>query len=350
MARGGAAAVPLWLASVVYRMGFALVKAVRRPSVRLGIPVISVGNITVGGAGKTPLVGWLAEELAHRGYRVGIVARGYKRDSDEPLLARGDEIQKMDVEATGDEVKLLAQMLPDVMFSIHKTKARAARVLAASSAADVIVVDDGFQHWALHRDVDIVALDASMDPKLALPFPRGMLREGFRALGRADLIIITRANLGRHVEWVRDQISRAPGEAEAFEARFVANDIHADFVNRLPITYLRSRSVFLFAGIGHFGGLAEQVKRLAGKVAGTMELEDHQSFSAALLERIRAAAERQKADLLLTTAKDWVKLGDFDFGRETYYLGLTVKIDKDRELLEIIEQKLTLKRQAGAHG
>jgi tetraacyldisaccharide 4'-kinase len=149
---------------------------------------------------------------------------------------------------------------------------------------------------------------------------------------------------------VREQISRAPGEAEAFEARFVAHDIHADFDNRLPVTYLKSRSVFLFAGIGHFGVLMEQVKRLAGKLAGTMELEDHQSFDAALLERIRSAAERTKADLILTTAKDWVKLGDFDFGRETYYLGLTVRIDKDRELLEIIERKLTQRRQAGAHG
>ena len=180
----------LWLVSFVYRLGFILKKRIAGAPVRVRVPVLSVGNLTVGGSGKTPIVARLAQDLIAHGVRVGIVSSGYGRPDPVPILTPGYRVQEMEVASTGDEVMLLAQQLPNAVFSVDAHKWQAAQKLADSGDVDMIMVDDGFQHFNLARDLDLVTYDAGLTKRMLKPFPYGMLRESVRALDRADIIIL----------------------------------------------------------------------------------------------------------------------------------------------------------------
>ena len=183
----------LWLLSFGYRLGFWLRRTMAGTPVKVSTPLISIGNISVGGSGKTPMVAFLTEDLMDKGVRVGIVSSGYGRSDSKPFIAPGYKVQQMDVNVTSDEVMLLAHRLPDAVFSVNSIKTTAAQELAKSDQVDAIIVDDGFQHHRLERDIDLVTYDAGLKKRWLKPFPYGLLRESRKALGRADMIVITRS-------------------------------------------------------------------------------------------------------------------------------------------------------------
>lgn len=332
----------LWLASLVYRTGFYLKRVIVGSPVELDLPVLSIGNITVGGSGKTPLVAVIANDLINSGVRVGIVSSGYGRSDQQSFLAPGYKVQDMAVAATGDEVMLLAQRLPEAVFSVDRVKARAAQQLAESGQVDVIVVDDGFQHFALARDIDLVTFDAGLRRRLQKPFPYGVLREPRRALGRADILVVTRARFATDLNALKRALRRLNPDAPIYHCSFIPNHlIGRDRCH--SVKYIHDKSVFLFAGVGNFRALKHQVSPLAGDLDFALELSDHQVYDQPLLERIKTLADKHESDVILTTAKDWVKLGDFDFGREFYYLDISVDLDPGEEkLLAYLREKLNL--------
>ncbi|RME22837.1 MAG: tetraacyldisaccharide 4'-kinase [Candidatus Zixiibacteriota bacterium] len=338
-------AFALRLISWCYRVVVAYRRRFPPQQVRVEVPVISVGNVTVGGTGKTPIVGMLAGRLLRDGLRVGIVSAGYGRAEHRTILEPGYRIQKLSAETVGDEVRLLAEKLPEAIFCVDKSKAHAARMLAADKRVDVIIVDDGFQHRKLARDIDIVTYDASLKPKLLKMFPYGLLREPLSALDRADVVIVTRARFATDISETLRALRRYNDVASFYTAQFVPSDI-VNENGRLPVKYLKDKSAFLFAGVGNFESLRRQVAALVGDLDGWLELSDHQRYNPALLRRIRHLAEKHNSDLLLTTAKDWVKLGHFDFGREIYYVDITVDLDPGEEkLTDRIRQRLNLARR-----
>jgi tetraacyldisaccharide 4'-kinase len=215
----------LWLASFVYRLGFILKKLILGDPIRVGVPVLSVGNITVGGSGKTPIVARLAQDLLAQGVHVGIVSSGYGRPEPVPILAPGYRVQEMEVAHTGDEVMLLALQLPSAVFSVDASKWQAAQKLAATGDVDVIILDDGFQHFRLARDLDLVTYDAGLKKQLLQPFPYGMLRESTRALERADIIIVTRAKLASDISAIKRELRALSPKASLYHAGFRAVDI-----------------------------------------------------------------------------------------------------------------------------
>jgi tetraacyldisaccharide 4'-kinase len=332
----------LWLLSVGYRAGLALRRWTAGPPVELTIPVLSVGNITVGGAGKTPLVLHIARKLTELNVRVGIVASGYGRSGDEPLLESGRILSRRDAHQIGDEVKLLATRLPDVLFAIDRTKTLAARKLAATGSAQVIIVDDGFQHCRLKRNLDIVALDTSVRPRLHRLLPGGILREPLAGLQRADIVILTRTDLCDDRRFFDEITSGLPASTAKFSAQFVLEELIGPN-QRIAITSLRGRRVLLFAGIGNFAALQSQVETLCGGPVTTMELGDHQSYDRSLVERIRRAGEAAEADLFVTTEKDWMKVSSFDFGHEIYYVAQKVELEPGGDqLIEMLTRRLGL--------
>ena len=335
----------LWVASLLYRVGAALHQRLSGPPTAVGKPVISVGNLSVGGAGKTPLVGMLAARLLDAGLRVGVVSSGYGRQSDEPVLEPGYRVQRMDTGRVGDEVRLLAERLPEAVFAVDASKTAAARRLADRDDVDVIIVDDGFQHRRLRRDLDIVAYDAAVKRRVLKLFPYGILREPLSALKRADIIVVTRARFATDIKELLKRLARINPLASLYTAQFVPEAL----VGRdrsLPVKYLEDKSVFLFAGVGNFLSLRRQVAALAGDLDGWLELSDHQVYDTALLEHIKRLADRYDSDVIVTTAKDWVKLGDFDFGREIYYLDISVDLDPGEEKLTAqVLQRLNLTPQ-----
>jgi len=336
----------LWLVSMVYRVGFALKRGAGTAQVKLDLPVVSVGNIAVGGTGKTTLVAFLGRFLLNEGIRVGVVSSGYGRAATEPVVQPGYKIIKMDAATTGDEVRLLAELLPEALFSVDRSKAQAAQNAASTGEVDILLVDDAFQHYGLHRDLDIVTYDAGVPENQLKPFPLGLLREPVSALSRADVIIITRSDFARDLSSIRRRLKRINDRAEHYHARFVA-DMLIGRERSLPVKYLEDKSVFLFAGIGNFGVLKKQVSALCSDLDEAWELADHQRYDEKLLIELKEAADGHDSDLILTTAKDWVKLGNFDFGREIYYLTQSVDLDPGEEkLVSFIQESFKLGKQS----
>ena len=322
----------LWLCSWVYRIIYFFYIDFVKTKVALDIPVISIGNITVGGTGKTPLVEFLARFFINDGYKVGIVSSGWGRESKEYLIEDGYMLVNRDVTEVGDEVMYLASVLPEAVFSIGPVKAEAANNLSFKDRPDLIIVDDGFQHWKLNRDVDIVTFDGAVKSHYLKAFPYGLLREPIFALKRADILVITRANMSRDIEAIENRLNEINPSADHYRAQFKIGELVGKD-NRLPVKYLDDKSVFLFAGIGNFRPLKKQVASLVSDLDYALELSDHQVYDSATLAHIKKMADKFDSDVILTTAKDWVKIGDYDFGRNIYYLTLTVDLDPGEEKL-----------------
>ena len=335
-----------WLLSFPYRIGYYLVRLFASRPVKVNVPVISVGNVTVGGTGKTPTVACLAEHLMNDGFQVGIVSSGYGRaNRDLSFVRPGYQVQTMDSDDTGDEVNLLAHLLPQAIFSVATVKADAARKIADEQSVDVVIVDDGFQHRRLHRDLDLVTFDLAVPSRMLKWFPLGLLREPLDALKRADIIVATRSNFARDLGLQMKWLARMSPDAELYSGQFLNSDLIGRTEKR-SLKYLEDKSVFLFAGIGNFKPLKRQVTALCADLDEALELSDHQQYDKSLLERIKQMADAHDSDVILTTGKDWVKLPDFAFGREIYNLGQTVDLDPGEEtLLRSIKQRLDLHRR-----
>lgn len=335
-----------WPLAWLYRLGFWLVRQFAGAPVSLGVPVISIGNITVGGTGKTPTIEFIARGLLNEGYKVGIVSRGYGRASHETVVEPGYKIQRMEVGLVGDEVKYLANSLPEAIFSVDDSKTEAGLRLVESEQLDLVLVDDGFQHCSLKRDIDLVTYDAALPERALKLFPRGVMREPLGSLKRADIVILTRSDFATDIHNLRKRLIRKSPRAEFYLARFTADEL-VGRENRWPVKYLEDKSIYLFAGIGNFLAFKKQVGALSADIDAQMELADHQEYTSELLGKIKSEAVRHDSDLLLTTGKDWVKLGDYDFGREVCYLNQIVDLDPGEEkLISRIKTRLALRDTA----
>ncbi|MEJ5369443.1 MAG: tetraacyldisaccharide 4'-kinase [Bryobacteraceae bacterium] len=270
----------LWLA------GMALHRALVRPKA-LERPVISIGNLAMGGAGKTPLVRWLARELAARGIRPAVLTRGYRRASTRPVAALPGE--SLPVELTGDEPQLL---LRDgcAAVAIGADRLAASRLLIDQRAfrPDVFLLDDGFQHWKISRSLDIVLIDA-IDPFRGGVFPAGRLREPFSALARAGAVVVTRAENGRNYSGILQEIRKYNAECPVFFARFYAEK--PDIPAEAPVAAL--------CGIGQPESFRRTLASLGIRPACFRAFPDHHRYSEADLRPLL-----DRFPVLLTTEKD----------------------------------------------
>ena len=261
------------------------------------VPVISVGNLTLGGTGKTPLVAWVARWLATRGRRPAIVSRGYASRPGE----------------TSDEAAELAILLPGVPHVADRDRV-AGVAAAAGRGADVAVLDDGFQHRRLRRDLDIVALDASDPFGCGHLFPRGLLRESPHGLTRADAVVLTRATsvpTARRAE-IRQVVERTRSGRPPLiwveaEHRPVALRSAAGAVERLDRA--RGTRVAAFCGIGNPAAFRRTLADHGVGPAGFRSFADHHAYDGADLEALAAWARDLQAELVVTTLKDLVKIG-----------------------------------------
>src|ERR1044072_5185177 len=199
----------------LYRSGFLKTESV-------GVPVVSVGNLTTGGTGKTPLVEWVARALAHEGLRACVLTRGYGRADEGRRVVASDGARVLAaVEECGDEPRLLAERLLGVAAVVcDRDRVAAARWARAELGAEVFVLDDGFQHLRIARNLDVVTLDARARWGGGHMLPRGRLREPASGLARADCVVITRAELAADIEGLRGEVSRlSGGHAAVFTSR-----------------------------------------------------------------------------------------------------------------------------------
>ena len=270
-------------------------------------PSISVGNLTFGGTGKTPFVEFLARRFRLEGRIPAILSRGYGRRSRGVVVVSSGHGPLVSPEEGGDEPVALAGAAPGVIVVVGERREDAAR-RAADLGADLLLLDDGYQHLAVRRDVNLLLLDAR-DPfgggRLA---PAGRLREPVSAAERADAVVFTRVDRGAPPETAREALARFAPRAPVFHARIRAAGLRDEHGAPLEAAALPPRRVLAVCGIAHPEAFAATLAEAGVLPEERLEFRDHQPYGQRPLARIRAAAERTGASFLVTTEKDAVKL------------------------------------------
>jgi tetraacyldisaccharide 4'-kinase len=340
----GAARAGLTAESIVYRLLIRIRQLYYRVwpwSVkRVGRPVICVGNLTTGGTGKTPMAAWIAQRLSAEGVRVGLVTRGY----------RGRAVQYRDdraAEAAGqwrvesDEAMLLARLCPAAEVVIDADRVGGAR-RAIERGAEALVLDDGFQHFRLGRDLNVVLVDATCPLGYGHLLPRGLLREPVGGLRRAGVIVVTRSEAVDSSErvWLASRLRRWSGGRPVLFARHRVTGFVT--VSGRPVTDASADAMqaVIFAGVGQFGAFRRTVEGLGVRVLAAYEYPDHHYYTAEEIAAWPEAASRLDANVLLTTEKDAVRLTGRWADGAIRLLAVRVEIDMDEEdgkmLLEAI--------------
>ena len=282
------------------------------PRTVLAVPVISVGNITAGGTGKTPFVIEVVRRLEGVGRNPAVISRGYKAVDGEP----------------NDEERLIRKHCPHVVCLSDPDRGRAAETACQRFGADVIVLDDAFQHRRLGRTVDIVVIDATCPFGYGHLLPRGLLREPVRGLQRADVVVITRC----------DQVSRTELSRLAARLRRLADraiqlrcNHRVTAIERLdgtPVNEpLAGKRAVLFAAIGHPGAFVTTVQSLGVDVVGTRWWPDHHHYRMADINALQKTGAWPPYDLLITTEKDAIKLAEWERGESPSIVVVRVAID-----------------------
>jgi tetraacyldisaccharide 4'-kinase len=298
---------------------------------RLARPVISVGNITTGGTGKTPVVRWLAENLSD--LRPAILLRGYKSAA-----------------GFSDEQLLLQVQLPNIPIIARPDRRRgAAAALARQHDTGLFILDDGFQHRQIAHDFDLVLIDATNPFGFGHVLPRGLLREPLAGSARADAFLVTRSSqvAPTDLQDVESVISRHNSRAPIYHADHILAGVRCG-EQSLSIDSLRGKRLFLFCGIGNPTSLRNQLAGLKLTVVGFHIFSDHHSYSAADLDRLSTERSESRADLLITTEKDWTKIASLNhpitasIGR--VQLSITFRAGDEAKLLELV--RLSISRPA----
>jgi len=311
------------------------------PVRRLPAPVVSVGNLTVGGTGKTPVTACLARRLQEASRRVAILSRGYgcqrrgvTRLSDgQRLLARPP--------AVGEEAYWLARTLPGAAVYTGAARFEAGMAAWREFQPDLFLLDDGFQHFQLHRDLDIVLLDAASPFGNGRLLPRGPLREPVAALAAAQVLILTRFQAGAHDGALADLKSAFP------EKTILTADIAPVTARRYPggetrpPEALKGRALSAFAGLARPQVFARTLAELEVRLTGFRAFPDHQAFSRQDLQELVREAGAQQAEALITTGKDWARLGgEWQADLPLWVLEVEARIPQVHRLLELLDRKI----------
>jgi tetraacyldisaccharide 4'-kinase len=298
LARG--ALIPLgWIYGAVLGIRAGMYHRGLLSSYRAGIPVISVGNIAVGGTGKTPAVDLLVKLLLARGIRVAVVSRGYGARIKGVRVVCAGQGPLLSSAECGDEPYLLAHRNPRALVLVSPRRGEGVRMAEEELGAEAIILDDGFQHLAVQRDLDIVLLDARRPLGNGRVLPAGILRESPSALKRGDLFLLTRC-------------TDPPGEdpslsGEVLHSRHVlAQKVVSLDGETAPPAALSGRRGVAFAGIADPGSFFGALERAGLNLVERIAFADHAPYGEAQIEKLRRAA--RNADYLITTEKDGVKL------------------------------------------
>lgn len=300
---------------------------------RLPLPVISIGNITVGGTGKTPVTLLTARMLMERGLKVAVLSRGYggSLEGQTAVVSDGRSIL-LTPEQCGDEPVLLARSLPGLLVVIGSDRYRAGLLAREQLDPDIFLLDDGFQHLRLHRDLNILLLDYRRPFGNGFTLPAGLMREPSSAAMRADLLILTRCTGDATAAVPCLPVCRSIHRLSSFN-RLADNAA-------LDAAMLGQTRVAAFAGIADPTAFYSNLEQLGIRPVATLSLPDHEPYGRDTLERVNLLARSSKADWLLTTEKDGVKLklADTDPGVCVVTARLEIVLEDETPLRQALDR------------
>ena len=303
---------------------------------KLERPVISVGNITTGGTGKTPLVEWVARTLAAKGKKVCILTRGYGRKDPhlQVIVSDGYGVLASPTEA-GDEPYLLATNLKGLAAVISSADRIAAGHEAINDfGSDCFVLDDGFQHLRLARDLNIVTIDATNPWGGGSLLPFGRLRESREGMSRADCVVITRCDQVRSLDTLRGEILKFAGDRPIFQSHMRMSRVSS--LKNGPAALSSPARLAAFCAIGNPSAFFEHLRRAGYELVLERSFPDHHVFSQEEIDSLIKSAKEVGANSLITTAKDAVKLRTLSFSVPCYVLEIEIAIENGEELARMI--------------
>jgi tetraacyldisaccharide 4'-kinase len=318
-------------------------------STSLEVPTISVGNITVGGTGKTPLVAYIADILATKGERVCILTRGYGRaNARQRVLVSDSKSIFVSPREAGDEPYELARKLIGKAFVIADADRVAAGIWARQKfGITAFVLDDAFQHQKVKRELNIVTIDATNPFGNGKTLPFGVLRERLSNLKRADLIVITRANLAENISDIKSQISDHECDCPIILSENKFRELtNIKAVNRsgkiseskteAEIKFDFNSKIIAFCALGNPENFFSQLRLEHYDIASTKAFPDHHFYKQADIENLEITANEVGAKALLTTMKDAVKLKGLNFTIPCFVAEIDLIFDDEDRLKEMI--------------
>jgi tetraacyldisaccharide 4'-kinase len=288
-------------------------------SKRLSCPVISIGNLTVGGSGKTPMTIYVAELIQGLGYGVAIISRGYKGQAEKigGVVCDGRTIC-MGPDTAGDEPVMVARRLKTIPVIVGQNRFKAGRLAIQEFKPDVLLLDDAFQHLKLHRDLNLVLLDSKAPLGNTYLFPRGTLRETASALSRGDAVILTRSEIGKasSLGQIKKYFPRKPifhSSHIPYIYKIVAGN-RSQLRDRQTISSkydfdtFKNKKVFAFSGIASNDDFRRTIESFHCKLESFSEFSDHHQYSDTELDEILKSATDLSAEFIFTTEKDYVRI------------------------------------------
>ncbi len=312
---------------------------------RLPRPVVSVGNLTVGGTGKTPMTMWVAQYLAARGKKVAILSRGYRRQSKERclLVSNGKNILGSPEDA-GDEPFLMATRCPGVIVAVGANRFQLGCWVLEQLAVDCFVLDDGFQHVKLERDVNLLLVDVSDSAGIQSLLPVGRLREPLSGAQRATSVIFTRVEDLAEMESMRHGLERAMGKTVSpIAMRFEAERLTSENGEKVhDPSWLKGKRVLIFSGVANASSFRRMVEGQGAQVADELTFPDHMRYTNETLRQVQAQAKKTQAQVLVTTEKDMVKVQPlWAFTDPVWALSLGIQFLKGQDRLEAQLQSIS---------
>ena len=317
-------------------------------SFSLGVPTISVGNITVGGTGKTPLVAFIARILAENGEKVCIISRGYKRENPKSrvLVSDGEKILANARQAGDEPFELAQKLVGKAIIVADANRVSAAKWAREKFGVTIFVLDDAFQHRRARRDLDIVTIDATNPFGNGKLLPTGILREPLKNLSRADAIVITRANLTKEISDLKLQIKKFNSHCPIFVSQnricnlinleeFLATAQNRDNKTKAKIQNIKNKAL-AFCALGNPQNFFEQLKSENFNLISTETFPDHHFYKQNDIEKIEKQAREASAEILLTTAKDAVKLKNLNFDLPCFVAESEMIFDDEQKFRDLL--------------
>lgn|SRR5574341_787666 len=298
------------------------------------VKVISIGNITTGGTGKTPWTIFLAEKMKSYGKKAAILSRGYGRKSSEQVVLDEKNNNNKNWWEVGDEPFLMASKLNGIPIVVNSDRVQAGLWALQNHQAQVLILDDGFQNRSLTKDLEIVIIDATNPFGNLQLLPAGILREPWKNLKRADLLILNKVYQASSREQLLAQlkiVSRAPIVESGYEISHCENVYSGQTV---PISELKDKNCLAFCGIANPFSFIASLKELGLRAVGTKFFPDHYVYKERDMSELVKQGLTHKVDFLITTEKDKVRLPQVNSKLPIYALAIKVKVTRGEEILE----------------